>query len=57
MGAAPAAAAPAPARPAPRAPAAALPKVDDVRTMRNGQKVRITRIYPDGTFDAEPVPQ
>lgn len=45
------------AKPAAAPPTAgkAAPKVGDVRTMKGGKQVRITKIYKDGTFDAEPV--
>lgn len=52
MGAAPAAAAPPPPRPTAARP---MPQVGEVRRLKNGQSVRITKIHPDGSMDFEPV--
>lgn len=32
----------------------ATPKVGDVRSIKGGKKVRITKLFPDGTFNADP---
>lgn len=44
------------AQPAAAKPASgkATPKVGDVRTVKGGKKVRITKVFGDGTFNADP---